>query len=261
MLSSDEKSQLVDALCVTAEAMGTTLSAGAAKMMVDDLSMFRVGDLVTALRACRHEVTGRLTLAAIMQRVQAADGRPGKDEAWSIALASNDEFDTVVMTEEILLAMVAAQPILSLGDKVGARMAFMSAYERLVSDARQQFKPTQWSVSIGFDPQRRVMAIEQAVLMKRLTSDAANQNLISLAHAPITENARAIAGLITGEPAAPSPEVRDRLRGIRNAMVCQREQHESERLAELQATRNKLAERVNEHVSMAAQLQRERTHG
>ncbi|RON48571.1 hypothetical protein BK666_09105 [Pseudomonas frederiksbergensis] len=223
MLSSEEKSQLVDALCVTAEAMGTTLSPGAAKMMVDDLARFRVDELVIALRACRHEVTGRLTLAAIMQRVQAADGRPGKDEAWSIALAANDQFDTVVMTEEILLAMSVAEPVLHQGDKVGARMAFISAYERLVCAARQQLKPTDWHVSMGFDPQRRVMAIDQAVLMQRLSPDVAKQTLISLAYVPMTENAQAIAGLITGEPGVPLPEIRDRLRSIRDTMLRQQE--------------------------------------
>ncbi|WLG45969.1 hypothetical protein [Pseudomonas sp. FP1740] len=260
MLSSDEKSQLVDALCVTAEAMGTTLSAGAAKMMVDDLARFPVSDLVTALRACRHEVSGRLTLAAIMQRVQTADGRPGKDEAWSIALAGYDQFDTVVMTEEISLAMTAAQPLLSIGDKVGARMAFISAYERLVNDARLQSRPTQWRVSMGFDPQRRVVAIDQAVLMKRLSVDAARQSLISLACEPLTENAKAIAGLITGELAAPTPEVRDRLSRIRTAMLRQREHREKERLSLLQTSRDLLAERVNDQLSKAAHLQRENTH-
>jgi hypothetical protein len=260
MLSSDEQSQLIDALCLTAEAMGTTLSAGAAKMMVDDLARFPVSDLVTALRACRHEVNGRLTLAAIMQRVQTADGRPGKDEAWSIALASNDQFETVVMTEEISLAMSAAQPMLNIGDKVGARMAFISAYERLVDDARLQSRPTQWRVSLGFDLQRRVMAIDQAVLMKRLSADAARQSLISLACAPLTENAKAIAGLITGEPAAPSPEVRDRLRRIRTAMLRQREHREKERLAQLQVTRNQLAERANDQLTKVAHLQQDHHH-
>lgn len=260
MLSSDEKSQLVDALCVTAEAMGTTLSAGAAKMMVDDLARFPVSDLVTALRACRHEVSGRLTLAAIMQRAQTADGRPGKDEAWSIALAGCDQFDTVVMTEEISLAMTAAQPLLNIGDKVGARMAFISAYERLVNDARLQSRPTQWRVSMGFDPQRRVTAIDQAVLMKRLSAEAARQTLISLACAPLTENAKAITGLITGELASPTPEVRDRLRHIRTVMLRQREHREKERLAQLQTARNLLAERVNDQLSKAALLQREHPH-
>jgi len=258
MLSSDEKLQLVDALCVTAEAMGTTLSPGAAKMMADDLAMFRVDELVTALRACRHEVTGRLTLAAIMQRVQAADGRPGKDEAWSIALAASDQFDTVVMTEEILLAMSVAEPVLHQGDKVGARMAFISAYERLVCAARQQLKPTHWHVSIGFDPQRRVMAIDQAVLMQRLSPDAAKQTLISLACVPVTENAQAIAGLITGEPGAPSPDVRDQLRNLRDTTLRQHEHQEKERRASVQVSRNHLATRMNDPVSKAAPRQQER---
>ena len=48
-----------------------------------------------------------------------------------IALLSSDESDTVVMTDEIQLALGAARPVLDLGDKVGARMAFISAPSKL----------------------------------------------------------------------------------------------------------------------------------
>ena len=81
MLSYDELADLAAALCATAETLGQSLSASAAELMAEDLADYSVPELLSALKACRREVTGKLTLAAILQRVNAADGRPGRDEA------------------------------------------------------------------------------------------------------------------------------------------------------------------------------------
>jgi hypothetical protein len=140
-MTSDQIAQLALAITATAEVLGQTLTADAAEMMADDLSEYPVPVVASALKSCRRELSGKLTLAAILQRVQAADGRPGKDEAWAIAIATSDEFETVVLTDEIQLALAAAKPVLDAGDKIGARMAFISAYERLVSQAREEAKP------------------------------------------------------------------------------------------------------------------------
>lgn len=136
MLSYAETAELSMAICATAETLGQTLSAPAAKLMAEDLAEHPMDVIANALWACRREVTGKLTLAAILQRVQAADGRPGKDEAWAIAMTTNDEYETVVLTDEIQLALAAAKPVLDAGDKIGARMAFISAYERFVGQSR-----------------------------------------------------------------------------------------------------------------------------
>lgn len=245
MLSSSDKHDLIDALCATAEAMGVALSPSTVMVMANDLEVYPVDVLVPALQACRRELTGRLSLAAIMQRVQLADGRPGKDEAWSIALASSDETDTVVMTEEIQLAMGAARPILSAGDKVGARMAFMSAYERLVTETRREAKPASWNVSVGFDPVRRLMAVEQAVQMKRLTAEAASEHLLRLNVEPITADGQAIAGLITGNAVNPSPQVREHLQAIKEGLRAKSRAKEEERQQAAERTRQDLNDRIN----------------
>lgn len=91
-------------------------------------------------------------LIAQLQGAAADDGRPGPEEAWAIALQSSDEAATVVWTEEIAEAMGVARTILSTGDKVGARMAFREAYERIVESARRQRRPVAWSASLGSDP-------------------------------------------------------------------------------------------------------------
>ncbi|APC14574.1 hypothetical protein BLL42_02050 [Pseudomonas frederiksbergensis] len=228
---------LAAAICATAEAMGQEMSPGTAAMMAEDLAVYPVAIVRDALKSCRNEVKGKLAMADILSRVQLKDGRPGKDEAWSIALTGNDESETVVMTSEIQQAMVAARPVLNLGDKVGARMAFMNAYERLVSSARAEAVPAIWSVSLGFDPARRVMAVEQAVQMKRLSLEYANDQLLRLNLEPITEDGQAIAGLLTGSTAEPSPHLREKLAEVRQIVDAAKARQQRERLKKAQADR------------------------
>lgn len=222
MLSFEQQAQLAVAICATAETLGQTISATAAELMAKDLSCHAVEQIATALQACRRELAGKLTLAAILERVHAEDGRPGRDEAWSIALQAEDERDTVVMTEEIMAALQVARPILHARDKVGARMAFLNAYDRLVAAARSDAKPVKWSVSIGFDPQLRARAIEQARDLKRLTFEDAERHLNHLRLEAPSGNGAAIAGLLTGSVGTPDPEVRRRLQIIRDDLEKRR---------------------------------------
>src|SRR3546814_7492643 len=69
---------------------------------------------------------------AQIEGAAANDGRPGADEAWALAYRAADEAETVIWTEETAQALAAAWPVLQAGDKVGARMAFKGAYDRLV---------------------------------------------------------------------------------------------------------------------------------
>lgn len=219
MLSSDDRAQLAGAICATAETLGQTISAAAAELMAEDLAVFAQADIRKALQACRRELTGKLTLAAVLQRIQAEDGRPGKDEAWAIAMTTNDEFETVVLTDEIQIALGAAKPVLDAGDKVGARMAFISAYERLVAQAREDVKPVNWHVSVGFDANRRIEAVTKAVQMQRIPQERGQKYLADLRVVPVTEDGRALAGLITGEVSRPTPVVRDKLKGVKDSMM------------------------------------------
>ncbi|NMZ09282.1 hypothetical protein HBO37_28505 [Pseudomonas proteolytica] len=236
-MNDQQVAGLASAICATAEAMGQEMNPGTAAMMAEDLCAYPVPVVKAALKACRFEVKGKLAMADILQRVQTSDGRPGKDEAWSIALLAGDEIETVVMTAEIQQAMTAASPILRLGDKVGARMAFIGAYERLVSAARAEAVPIAWCVSLGFDPARRVAAIESAVRMQLITHEAGNQYLSDLRIAPITADGQAIAGLITGSTVAPSPRLREKLAEVRQIVTLAKARQERERAKKAQADR------------------------
>lgn len=109
--------------------------------------------------------------AHIIEQIERAaknDGRPGAEEAWAISLSARDEQDTVVWTSECCQAWAACQPVLQMGDEVGARMAFKEAYTRLVAEARAMCAPVVWEVSEGFDKDRRRIALATAVEAGRI---------------------------------------------------------------------------------------------
>ncbi|CAI8795296.1 Prophage PssSM-02 [Pseudomonas sp. IT-P12] len=221
-MNDQQVAGLAAAICATAEAMGQEMNPGTAAMMAEDLCAYPVPVVKVALKACRFEVKGKLAMADILQRVQTSDGRPGKDEAWAIAMTTNDEFETVVLTDEIQLALAAAKPILDGGDKIGARMAFIDAYQRFVSQAREDAKPVNWHVSVGFDANRRIQAVTKAVEMKRIPQEHGKKYLADLSVEPVTEDGRAIAGLLTGAVTRPAPALREKLQLVKDSMLQMR---------------------------------------
>ena len=241
-MAPDQIARLALAVCATAEAMGQSLSSDAAELIADDLADYPATAVSAALKSCRRG-GGKLTTDSILQRVQAADGRPGKDEAWAIAMTTNDEFETVVLTDEIQLALAAAKPVLDAGDKVGARMAFISAYERFVGQARQDAKPVNWHVSVGFDANRRIQAVTKAMELKRIPREHGQKYLVDLSVEPVTEDGRAIAGLLTGCVTRPAPALRQKLELVKTSMLEMRKAS-AERKTEMRIeAANELADR------------------
>lgn len=156
-------SEITMALAVTAELTGTELSKVAIKAMEADLSKYPLQSVLRALNRCRRELTGRLTLAAILDRLNSVDGRPTANEAWALALSGFDEALTIITNEEINEGMRAARPILDAGDEVGARMAFRDSYERIVNINRDNGINPKWFPSLGTDTRLREIAIVEAV--------------------------------------------------------------------------------------------------
>lgn len=161
--------QILQAIVVTAELTGTELSPAAQAVMVDDLMPYPLRAVLAALTRCRKELTGRLTLAAVLERLADYDGRPGAEEAWGmVAAALTDERESIVWSDEMAEASIPARELMSLGDKVGARMAFRESYERLVHEARDAGKSPRWTASAGTDPERRAAVLMRAVELGRL---------------------------------------------------------------------------------------------
>lgn len=171
---------------------------------------------------------------------KASDGRPGRDEAWSIALRAQDETETVLVTEEILGALQVAQPLLEVRDKVAARLAFVEAYDRLVGEKRAAAVPFEWQVSLGTDKSRRVSAIERAKVSGLLPAPRAELLLEDLRETPISADGLAVVALLGtdrkqgGELS--TEELRSRWQDLRQSLTAKkRAQAEEDRRARIEA--------------------------
>lgn len=182
-MGKSERIELLQALAVTAELTGTQLSDSAARVLANDLSAYPVAQVLGALTRCRRELRTRLTVAAIIERLD--DGRPGPEEAW--AMIPQDEAGSVVWTSEMAEAYGVAAPLIKAGDMIGARMAFRETYIAIVTRARAEQLPPSWMPSLGFDPSGREAAIETAVRKGRIGQAAAQRLLPTPVTMPLLE--------------------------------------------------------------------------
>ena len=166
---AERAAKIDEALTVCCELTGTDLSARAKAAMIEDLLAYDTGTVLAALNRCRRELTGRLTLAAILQRLDT--GLPSADEAFGLlAEGWRNESLTVVVPEIAMQAAgMGAFGLFQVGDKTGARMAFREAYVRLAADVRE----ARWTVSAGSDREQRTRAVTEAVKAGRLTAQRA----------------------------------------------------------------------------------------
>ncbi len=165
-MSPEDKKTLLQLLTKTMAAYGKPLpEAGIINAWIETLNPFPMRVIEMAFASYRAE-NGEFAPvpAGIAKRCTLMDGRPTDAEAWAIALTSQDESDTVVWTTEIAVAFGICRPVLTVGDEVGARMSFRDAYNRLVADARGNFRPVKWEVSFGWDSTKRESAIGRAVV-------------------------------------------------------------------------------------------------
>lgn len=188
-LSPQQVDQVVDLVYATAEVLGQEIRPAAAGLIAEDLSAYPYAEIGRALARCRAELHGKLTLAAIIERIPSANAHLSGNEAWALALHSIDEQETVVWTPEIARAFAAAKPVLSGGDKVGARMAFLAAYERELAAAKAEARPPEWMVSLGHDPQRREIVLNDAVSAGKLPAPKV-AHLLSPPDKPVTEEGK-----------------------------------------------------------------------
>ena len=149
-----------------------------------------------------------------------ADGHPGPDEAWGLLLRLiSDERETGVLTEQMRAGWEACQPILDLGDEVGARMCFLDVYRRRIQDARQSGSQAHWTVTLA-DPQLRIQRLSETVAACRIDADQARW----LLPGPTPASLAQVAGLLEGPDASPqdlttSQRLRDLAQMLRDLRV------------------------------------------
>lgn len=96
------------------------------------------------------------------------------DEAWALAIVAAEEKNTVVWTTAMQSAWHLCSSVYA-EDPVGARVAFRSAYERIVREARARHLPPSWVVSLGWDKEQRRQAVDQAVHLGRISQTVAQR--------------------------------------------------------------------------------------
>ncbi|MCP1616978.1 hypothetical protein FBY21_1577 [Pseudomonas sp. SLBN-26] len=280
MLSELQQEHLLASLYATAEILDQQLQPRAAALMVADLKIYDEKPLVEALSALRR-AGQKLTPENVIRHLVTQDGRPEANEAWAIAMTSYDEAETVLMTPEIQQAAASAESVFRAGDKIGARMAFIATYERLVTTARQVGTPLAWSLSLGHDAERRASAIESAERLGRLPAPQAQALLAHHAVGQITAEGRAIVGLLAGPSADGllaltadektrealkaeagegkcSLDVREQLQRIRQSMAASRGQKDEERRVAKLKERRELAKKRRAALQTIQELQEQR---
>jgi hypothetical protein len=189
----EKLSKTTMALGATFEARGQQVTPNALKIMAQDLADYDLDVIEIALTRCRKEIKGWVSIADIIELIDQQDGRPSVEEAWNLALIGQSNTETVVWTNEVSEALGDCAEILAAGDKVGARMAFKSAYDRIVSQNRREGIHAKWYASLGSDISKRSLSLTRAVELGRLTQDRAN-NLLPNMRQPETDMSKLLEG-------------------------------------------------------------------
>lgn len=132
-----------------------------------------------------HVRTSRFapTVADIIDKMQAVTPgvkRLSADEAW--AMMPTSEAESIVWSEEMAQAYAIASPLLVDGDRIGARMAFKSAYDRLCEQAKVSGKPVSWSVCRGWDTDNLEAVVTDALRLGRLSPEQGHEHVAALEH-------------------------------------------------------------------------------
>lgn len=205
-------SNVIKAVCVTAELCGRTFTEAAASVFCSDLAAYHEDAVLAALSRCRREVKGVLTTQDVISRMD--DGRPGVEQAWAMLPAGED--DTVVWTVEMAEAHAACAPLLAEGDRIAARMTFKEVYAKAVTQAVADGQPVQWSASLGWDLEKRKRVLLAAVEAGKLPALAAREECPAL---PLTKVDKLALP-------APDPVRRENYRQKVTALVAEKTQAE-----------------------------------
>lgn len=194
---------------------GQKPTAEAAADWFDEFERYPLAAVAEAFRRHRREspyLPKPHDLYRYLDGPRADDGRPTADEAWGLLRRfAGDEAETGTLTEEMRAAWGACGAVLKAGDDVGARRAFIDAYERAVAAARARHEPARWTVSLGTNQNLRRLRVDEAVRVGRITADSARAMLPGPAPASI----EGVAGLLEGPGQSPDERaVAERLRGL-----------------------------------------------
>ena len=189
---------------------GKVLSSNAMFMIFNALKKYPFEIVQQALET--HITSNHFapTVAGIIDIIVKGTGgsRPTADEAWNEIPKSEDY--PCVWTDEMAQAWALVANNYYDGDKIGARMGFKSAYERLCEEAKLFGKLVKWSFSHGANKDLYKTTVERAVSQGRLQKQQADSILQALP-APITNDGLLLIGSKKADKATANAKMREKL--------------------------------------------------
>ncbi len=137
------------------------------KVFWQSLEEFEINEVDAAFNGYLRVGRFMPTPAEIIARIPRAKLHLDKNEAWALCQRLKSEEDTTIITGQMRDAWAIACPILEAKDKVGARMAFIGAYERLVLEN----PAVKWEVQGGTNKELKYQRVNEAVQLGRLGSE------------------------------------------------------------------------------------------
>lgn len=165
------KTKILSLIYLIAECHETELSEARAAMIESDLRDFSINDINLAWKKYRSFPNNRKmpTAAELINLIP--DGHPTAQESW--AMIPQDEYKSVVWSNEMREAYSVAAPLINQGNISGAFFAYKEAYEKLITASRAERKKPKWSLSPGYDKNGRDTAIVEAIQKGRMTIETA----------------------------------------------------------------------------------------
>jgi hypothetical protein len=166
-MNTSEKKEFNNLLIGTFEVYVTKLTPASIMIWANSMDKYSFSDLKNALSYHIQSSPFAPKPSDLIHIIQAQDGRPSADEAWG--MIPRNESVSAILSQEMLTAMAAAQPLLNEGDQVAARMAFKESYSNLVNSARQTSRPVEWFPSLGDDKYGREAVVKEAIRLGRIS--------------------------------------------------------------------------------------------
>jgi hypothetical protein len=138
------------------------------------LSEFNIEDIKLALMQHGRAEKFAPTPSCIVKIIQPETIGLSADEAW--AMCPSDEDQTIRWSQFTAEAYAIASGVQS-DDFVAKRMAFKSAYDRIVGTNKQRGISDNWVISFGNDSMNRVYALEEFVQLGYVTEEYARQKV------------------------------------------------------------------------------------
>ena len=229
------------------------VSVNLKRLYWEDLGQYPIDTIEAAMQAHRRDRDrGRFfpKPADLLARICGDAAHIPGEAAWAIALESMDEDRTIVWTAEIERAREAARPIWEIGDKYGARVAFIKAYETILLATPT---PPRYRVSVGNDPAQRHECVARAMRDGLLTNDQAQHYLPAPGATPAGQ---AIAGLLTGKVVdLPQDDAtKARLEALRASLAIKSKgsSEAQDRREEIEARRREALDYINTRTAQAS---------